>query len=368
MAEEIQEAVQIIRVAYDGLEIAMRIGSDGLEAVKKICEVMKGLLDYDKAMGKTSMRKLLMRGGDLQVLQFDKEDMAYVEKMARKYGVLYSVLPDINPTDNRSEIVFHTEAVPRMNMLLSKLKNGRIASFDEYLRAGDDQQLDKLLSYLKEQGNDKVHTMDDVRVNQTIDGMIEKVGLYAAEKKAISVDQIKENFSINAEQALQLIKQLETMGFLGAASEDGMHQVIMDKDAFMHRLEGYQKLALQMKKNAVSANPSLMDITINKSLILEENDHAIKTRIPGTWGENERCLWIKKKDIMEIHNGKTILTFLDADKDYKLYDRSNRVVRTQNGRELYRHYDKVEAKIRERYEKTTQTAPVKAMVQDVRKR
>ena len=28
MAEEIQEAVQIIRVAYDGIEIAMKVGRD----------------------------------------------------------------------------------------------------------------------------------------------------------------------------------------------------------------------------------------------------------------------------------------------------------------------------------------------------
>ena len=30
MAEEIQEAVQIIRVAYDGIEIAMKVGSGGI--------------------------------------------------------------------------------------------------------------------------------------------------------------------------------------------------------------------------------------------------------------------------------------------------------------------------------------------------
>ena len=36
MAEEIQEAVQIIRVAYDGIEIAMKVGSGGLGGV---CQV-----------------------------------------------------------------------------------------------------------------------------------------------------------------------------------------------------------------------------------------------------------------------------------------------------------------------------------------
>ena len=30
MAEEIQEAVQIIRVAYDGIEIAMKVGAAAL--------------------------------------------------------------------------------------------------------------------------------------------------------------------------------------------------------------------------------------------------------------------------------------------------------------------------------------------------
>ena len=83
MAEEIGEAVQIIRVAYDGLEIAMKIGSGGLNAAKKVIEALIGLLDYEKTLGKTSMRKLLMKGGDLQVLQFDTNDMKRVEKMAK---------------------------------------------------------------------------------------------------------------------------------------------------------------------------------------------------------------------------------------------------------------------------------------------
>ena len=122
MPEEIQEAVQIIRVAYDGIEIAMKVGSGGLGAMKKAFEFLKGMLDYEKTLGKTSMKKLLQKGGDLQVFQFKTEDMKKVEKMAKKYGILYSVLPDINRKDGMSEIIFHTEAVPRVNMMIQKLK------------------------------------------------------------------------------------------------------------------------------------------------------------------------------------------------------------------------------------------------------
>ena len=139
MAEEIQEAVQIIRVAYDGIEIAMKAGSGGIKAMQKIFEVLRGLLDYEKSLGKVNMRKLLMKGGDLQVLQFKSEDMKKVEKLAKKYGILYSVLPNINKEKGLSEIVFHSEAVPRVNMMLQKMKNGKVATFDEYLKEKPDR-------------------------------------------------------------------------------------------------------------------------------------------------------------------------------------------------------------------------------------
>lgn len=87
-------------------------------------------------------------------------------------------------------------------------------------------------------------------------------------------------------------------------------------------------------------------MTISKKLIIEENDHAVKTRVPGTWGEEARYVWLRKENIMEIHGGKTMLTFLDSTKDYKLYDEQNRVVTTQKGTELYTHYDKVESSVR----------------------
>lgn len=141
MSEEIREAVQIIEVAYDGIEIAMKVGSGGIAAMQKAIDFLKGMLDYEKSLGRTSMRKLLMKGGDLQVLEFATADMKKVEKYAKKYGILYSVLPDADRKNGKTEIIFHTEAVPRANMLLQKLSGGRIATFDDYLKNGDEKQL-----------------------------------------------------------------------------------------------------------------------------------------------------------------------------------------------------------------------------------
>ncbi|SFQ08809.1 Protein of unknown function [Lachnospiraceae bacterium XBB1006] len=355
MPEEIQEAVQIIRVAYDGIEIAMKVGSGGIGTIKKVVGVIKGLLDYEKSLGKTSMRKLLKRGGDLQVLQFKTSDMSKVKKMAKKYGILYSVLPDVNPEDGLSEIIFHAEAVPRANMILQKLKSdqAKVKSFEEYVRENGGSKADKLINFFRRQKKvaDKEQDIDGVEINTTLDNLIEKVGNYAIDEEKVTLDGIKENFSIDRVEAESVLKRLITMGLLSKGDGTGKHTVLMDKEAFEKRIRGYRDLAERMRAVAKSKDMNLADVTISKTLIAKESDTAVKTRVPGTWGENVRYVWLKKENIMDIYNGKTMLTFLEKSKDYKLYDAENRVVEVIKGEELYnKHYDQVEAAVRERYE------------------
>lgn len=359
MAEEIMEAVQIIRVAYEGIEIAIRIGSGGLNAAQRVVEALFGLFEYEKTMGKTNMKNLLMKGGDLQVFQFKTDDKKQVEKMLKKYGILYSVLPDINKTDGLSEIIFHSEAVPRMNQLAKKLTHAKIATFDDYVNGGDVKGIDKLLKFLQGQkkGNALSHTEEDLQVNQAVDSLIQKIGMFATEKQEISVEEVRENFSIDVAEAENVLQQLCTLGLLDVSDANGKRKVLMDKQTFENRLQSYRTLADRIQAVAKSKDTSLEDVTISKTLIVAENDRAVKTRIPGTWGDNVRYLWISKENIMDIHDGKTMLTFLDSRKDYKLYDKENRVVETKQGQALYQeHYDRVEAGVRERYEKAVKEA------------
>lgn len=353
MAEEIQEAVQIIRVAYDGIEIAMKVGSGGISAIQKALDVLKTLIEHDKVMGKTGMRNLLAKGGDLQVLQISESDVKKFNKYAKKYGILYSVMPDMNKGDGKVEILFHTEATPRINMMIQKMRNASVSTFDEYLNTVDTSKLAEITDYLKREkkGNLGVHTEKDEKVNAQLDGLIEKVGLYATDRQSISVDAIKENFGVEHNEAENVMRQLETIGVIDKKNNEGISRVIMDKDSFLMRIRGYRELSDRIKAIAASKNTDLSDVTISKVLIKEENERAIKTRVPGTYGDNVRYLWLRKENTMEIHNGKTILTFLDKTKDYKLYDEQNRVVEVKNGKELYKHYDKVESEVRERYEK-----------------
>ncbi len=352
MAEEIQEAVQIIRVGYDGIEIAMKLGGASIEQIKKFAGFLFAVMDHEKAMGKTDMRKLLVKGGDLQVLKFAAGEQRQVEKLAKKYGILYSVLPDINKHDGMCEIIFHTEAVPRVNMMLQKLKSGRLATFDDYLNNGDKKEMDKVLSFLKKQKpkSGRFHTEEDARAREHLLGLVEKAGMYASSKKDISAEEIRKKFHISYKQAEEAVGKLEEIGVLSSA-DNGQHKVLMDQEAFIKRIRRYQELAGRIKA-AVAKENNFVDITLSKKLATEENSHAVKVRLPGTWGENARYLWIPKEQAAEIHNGKTLLAFLDCNKEYKLYSADNKPAGTMKGSILYKkHFDRVAEEVRKNYEK-----------------
>lgn len=350
---EINDAVQIIRVAYDGVEIAMKIGSGSIRMMQKAVDLIVGMLQYEKTMGKSNMKGLLQKGGDIQVLSFADEDMKKFKKLAKKYGILYSVMPDAKRNDGLTEIMFHSEAAPRIRMMCQKLSKGRLYNLDEYLKNGNEEQLNQLLDYLeKQKGNGKLRTEERAVADAAIDGLIQKVGRYATEKKSISVEAVKSDFQVDARQAEDVLSKLEKIGVVERMEGMDSYKVLMDAGDFEKRIGKYQELTNRMRQIVASRNTDLLDITITKKLIEDENDHAIKTRVPGMYGRNAGYIWLDKKDIMEIHDGKTLLTYLDKKKDYKIYSEDNRVLFTMNGEQLFgSHYDKVEMGVRQKYTK-----------------
>lgn len=352
MADEISEAVQIIRVTFDGIEVAMKVGSGGLNTIKDLCMFLKGMLDYEKSMGKTSMRKLLMKGGDLQVLQFQESDLKKVKKMAKKYGILYSELPKIHKDSGMVEIVIHSEAVPRANLIIQKLGTGSLTSIEDYMKNSEQTDLSELLKFFEKQKSGNAQTPSEEVADRAVDGLIEKVGMYAMEKEKVNIDDVRERFSIDEIKAKEILTKLASMGAVEDGESENTYKAVMDKEAFSNRIQGYKQLADRISAIQSYSNLSLTDITIYKTLIAEENDRAVKTRVPGTWGANVRYLWINKENVMDIHGGKTMLTFLDKEKEYKLYDEQNRVAEKKKGEELYQtHYDPVEMNLRKRAEK-----------------
>lgn len=237
-------------------------------------------------------------------------------------------------------------------MMLQKLKSGRLATFDDYLNNGDKKEIDKVLSFLKrqKQKSSRFHTEEDARAGEHLLGLVKKAGMYASSKKDISAEEIRKKFNISYGQAEEAVGKLEEIGVLSSA-DNGQHKVLMDQEAFIKRIRRYQELAGRIKAAAAKEN-NFVDITLSKKLATEENSHAVKVRLPGTWGENARYLWIPKEQAAEIHDGKTLLAFLDCNKEYNLYSADNKPAGTMKGSILYKkHFDRVAEEVRKNYEK-----------------
>ena len=279
MSDEISQAIQIIRLEFDGLRFGMDITGGTVKQAKNLAVFIYALLTREKLQGKTSLKKMLSKDGSLQVLKIREEDMKKFKKIAKKYGILYSKLPDINKSDGMTEVLFHTEATPRINTLIEKLGNGSIENLMDYVRNGKDGDFEKVVDYLK-----------------------------------------KENILKDTPSEVE-----------------------------PERKEQLDRYADELKYNAMINDPSRVDITISRKLYEEENLTSIKTRVPNTYGDNVRYLWIDKSDVVSINGGKTFFAYLNKDKEYELVDRDGQIAEKLTGQNLQKqHYDNVDVNVKHR--------------------
>lgn len=83
------------------------------------------------------------------------------------------------------------------------------------------------------------------------------------------------------------------------------------------------------------------NITINKKLITNDNDTTIETRIPFTVGDSAKFIKIPKDNLVKIDDDKTLLTSININSYYQVFDKFDNLVETVSGSELYKNYDAV---------------------------
>ena len=359
---EMQDAVQIIRVTYEGIEMFFRVGNGGFQALKEMAGILKTLLEQEKLEGRTSVKQLLKKGGDLQVFSFDTGDMTKVKELLKKHGVLYAMLPDLNKKDGKSEILFHSEAAPRIKAIIELLNAGKIETMEDYLEQADKEELQE---FLKSENQKKKET-------DFMDFDFYAVGMYFAQNPEGSLEGIKEKLSMTDEELEPILKYMKKSGLMDQDKKTGKILFSMKAENFkdyffsdawkenvtIHKKEenpDKEKVKKRYQEEK-KKNPKINGITIDRKLFYEETQDALKTRIPGRMHE---FLWIPKSDSSLINHGKTIYTDLHKDKEYQIVDDNNQELYRITGEELYtRHYDPVNHKREEQQRREIQKQKV----------
>lgn len=279
MSEGINEAVQIIKVSIEGVEVVFRTGAMTLKGAWTMLAAAYHAIKREKLAGKTKMIKLLQKGGDLQVFRFEEGKMEEVRKWAKKYGILYSELADLNKGDGYTEIIFHSEATPRVNAMIERLGYGSIITKEQYVDNADEKEAEELR-----------HEME------------EELGLGGKKERAAR----------------------------NAAKND---EPIREKTE-----EELKKTKKQMEYHAKRNDEGYREITINESLVVDKSNGQYKTRIPG---KKDQYIWIKEEDIYIRDGGKTINTFLEKERYYHIVDKDNQIIEQIKGVEFQKNYDRV---------------------------
>ena len=85
----------------------------------------------------------------MQVFRFETKDLERVKALANKYGILYSILPDLNEKDGMSEILFHSQAAPRIQSMMAKIEHSNIGTLDEYYENAEPDKVEQLVEEVK---------------------------------------------------------------------------------------------------------------------------------------------------------------------------------------------------------------------------
>lgn len=305
MSSEITDAVQVIHILFEGTDLFLRVAGVGIKPLKQLAKLIMGILAREKMEGKTSMKNLLKRGGDMHVFKFPQEQLKKVEAMAKKYGILFSRLPDFNK-DGMREIAFHAESLPRMNALIEKLKEGQVMGLGEYLQETSDRDIDKFYEETR-QGRMEGKEM----AGKDIEGQQKNAG-----DKAYSVDGIGTG------------KKPEWM--------DTGYLKMKDIEA----LPLDQRLDVLNHYQSGEHNP----ITITSKLITKETGDHVVVRLPRQTG---KFIHIPKEDFFFPDGSRTALAFLKKKEEMKVYTEHGEEMMRMTGNEIYHGYfDQVNANIR----------------------
>ena len=298
MSSEITDAVQVIHILFEGTDLFLRVTGKCLKPVAQLAKLIMGILAKEKMEGKTSMKNLLKRGGDMHVFKFPQEQMKKVEAMAKKYGILYSRLPDFNK-DGMREIVFHAESLPRMNALVEKLKAGQVMGLEEYFQDTSDRDIDKFYEGMQK-------------------GRM-------AEKETAGKEQGNMQKSTDSRGEGQTPEWMET-GYL--------------------KMKDIEAIPLEQRLNILDHYQSgeYDPITITSKLVTKQTEDHVTVRLPRQSGKFIR---IPIEDFYFPEGSRTALAFLRKKEEMQVYTEHGSEMFTMKGNDIFHNYfDTVNANIR----------------------
>ena len=118
-----ESAEQMVRIMFQGVEIALKLGGSG---IKNLAQLIYASTRNEKNLNTRSgevkrIASLLRENKPLQTYKIDMDDLKQFKKLATKYGVLYTAVKDLRSEDGQCTIILKQEEVPMLNQILEDM-------------------------------------------------------------------------------------------------------------------------------------------------------------------------------------------------------------------------------------------------------
>ena len=113
-------AEQVVRMTLEGSEVAIKLAGSG---AKQLAILLYAVLrDQKKTKGKTRLTNMLRSGKELKVFAISDKDLTKFCTEAKRYGVLYTVLKDLDADDGVTDIMVRAEDASKINRIFERFK------------------------------------------------------------------------------------------------------------------------------------------------------------------------------------------------------------------------------------------------------
>ena len=127
MSAEVSD--QAVRMMLQGVEVTVKIAG---KATKHLVAFLLALKNGDKKIsGKTSVAKIVSQSKNIRMFSIKDEDLSNFKTLAKKYGILYSVIRDLNLGDGVKDVMVKGEDASKLQRVFDIMGYGDVERGEE---------------------------------------------------------------------------------------------------------------------------------------------------------------------------------------------------------------------------------------------
>ncbi len=181
-------ADRIFKLMIDGVEVLVKLTGSG---AKNLAVLLYAHSRGEKKLkGATNLNSLLKSGKELRIFRLNESDLKAFRVQAKKYGVLFSAIKDIQADDGYCDLVVKTEDISKVNHVLGRLDYDKLSHEQEpVVEQAQDEESKENESPKKD--SQQRYSSDMQKSNSTQN-----------EKTKVDIEQVARDFKANKTEAM----------------------------------------------------------------------------------------------------------------------------------------------------------------------